>query len=484
MIQQDNGTLMDDNLRNDLRDLKSLLLDAVETADRHLSSVNTKPPATDNSFPQTSSLPAQGLGAQATLHRFETHYGQRMAASTGPRFWGYVTGGTTPAALIGDWLVSAYDINLADRDNSIAPHVELEAIAMLRDLFGLPGDFHGVFVSGATTSNLVALATARQWISRQFGLDVASDGLSGLPPIKIMSGAAHSSIHKVMAILGMGRSHLISIDSLADNREAVDVQALRTQLQALDGQPCIVVANAGTVNSTDFDDLSAIAALKSEFNFWLHVDAAFGGFAACSPRYQHLLNGIEQADSITIDAHKWLNVPYDSAMIFTQHPALQISVFQNSAAYLGEINDQPDFLHLTPENSRRFRALPAWFSLMAYGKAGYQEIVERNCDCAFALAEKIDGSPLFELLAPVRLNTVCFTINSTVNEDAAPRTSASITRFLQALRDDGRVFMTPTVYKGMPAIRAALCNWRTELQDVEIVWEALQTVAAHFSTID
>ncbi len=463
---------MDHSLAQDLHDLQSLLEQTLESASQHLNTLDKKPPATDRSKTQAAPLPENGLGAKETLHRFQMRYGDHMAASAGPRYWGFVTGGVTPAALLGDWLASVYDINMSHGENSLAPAVEHEAIHMLRDLFDLPETFHGVFVSGATTANLVGLAAGREWVSQKRQINLTQEGMYGLPPIPVFSAAAHSSVFKVMSILGMGRRHLLPVETLSGNREAINPAALRRQLEMQHGQPCIVVANAGTVNTTDFDDLEAIAALKDEFPFWLHVDAAFGGFAACSPQYQHLMKGIERADSITIDAHKWLNVPYDSAMIFTRHPAHQLAVFRNHAAYLGDLGEQPDFLHLTPENSRRFRALAAWFSLMAYGKSGYQDIVERNCECALALAEKLDAAPMFQLLAPVRMNTVCFTVHT----GDTPPTAESIERFLHLLRDDGRVFMTATVYRGTPAIRASLCNWRTERRDVEIAWEALQAV--------
>ena len=457
---------MHNHLKNDLANLSPLLEQTKRTADAYLSEIDQRPPATGYSKKEYLEISKQGLGAQKTLDLFLERYGDHIPASNGPRFWGLVTGGTTPASLMGDWLTSVYDLNLSHAANSVAPDIEMEAISMLRDLFGLPASFSGTFVSGATMSNFAGLAIAREWIGQQYGKSVSQEGLHSIPPVKILSCEAHSSSFKSLGMLGLGRNSLKVIQSLSENREAVNVAELKKALLEMNGEPCIVIANAGTVNTVDFDDIQAIASLKSEFKFWLHVDAAFGGFAACSPKYKHLLNGIEAADSITIDAHKWLNVPYDSAMIFTRHRDLQISVFQNSGAYLGSIAEPVDFIHLAPENSRRMRALPAWFSLMAYGKEGYQDIVERNCEMAKELGDKIEANKEFRLLAPVRMNVVCFTLNGDTNAER-------VKTFLANLRDDGRVFMTPTTYLGTPGIRAAFSNWRTEEKDVEIAWQAM-----------
>ncbi|MFN8381364.1 MAG: pyridoxal-dependent decarboxylase [Anaerolineales bacterium] len=457
---------MHKQLANDLNNLSSLLGQTKSVSDNYLNSIDKRPPATEYSKKETLEIPQQGWGAEKTLGVFLERYGNEMPASNGPRFWGLVTGGTTPASLMGDWLTSVYDLNLSHAANSIAPNIEMEAIHMLRELFGLPASFSGTFVSGATMSNFAGLAIAREWVGRQYGKSVAQEGLHAVPVIKVLSCEAHSSSFKALSMLGMGKGNLKTVTKLPLNREAVDISALRDMLTELNGEPCIFIANAGTVNTVDFDDLHSIAALKSEFKFWLHVDAAFGGFAACSPKFSHLLTGIEHADSITIDAHKWLNVPYDSAMIFTKHRDLQISVFQNSGAYLGEIAEPVDFIHLSPENSRRMRALSAWFSLNAYGREGYQDIVERNCLMVQKLGGKIEASSMFQLVAPVRMNVVCFTLSGDLNGERAKK-------FHSRLRDDGRVFMTPTTFQGIAAIRAAFSNWRTEENDLEIAWQAM-----------
>ncbi len=453
-------------LAQDSSQLRHLLKKTLELATDYLDSLDSRPPATNFARIDPLNLPDHGLGAESTLALFERRYGQAMPASNGPRFWGFVTGGATPAVLMGDWLTSAYDLNLTSVANSIAPNIELEAFHLLRELFGLPAALTGTFVTGATMANFTGLALGREWVARQFDKSIAQDGLHAIPPISVLSGEAHSSILKALALLGLGRNSLRAIATQPGDREAVDIEALRLELERLGGRPCIVVANAGTVNTGDFDDLRAIVGLKSRYRFWLHVDAAFGGFAACSPNVRHLLDGIDAADSLTIDAHKWLNVPYDSAMIFTSHRDLQVAVFQNSAAYLGAMAESPDFLHLSPENSRRLRALPTWFSLMAYGRAGYREIVERNCALARLLSDRIQASETFRLLAPARLNVVCFTL-------AGEADSERVRDFLKRVRDDGRVFLTPTTFRGAAGIRAAFSNWRTQEEDIEIAWRAM-----------
>jgi glutamate/tyrosine decarboxylase-like PLP-dependent enzyme len=454
-------------LENDKKQFKAILQDAVKVAEEYLERQNSLPPGRFVKDIVLEDLPLKGENALKTIQYFKQHYAPYITNSAGPRYFGFVTGGSTPAAVAGDWLVSAFDQNACGSNDTIAPQVERQTIHYFKQLFGLDDAYFGSFVTGATVSNQVGLTLGRQWVGEQLGIDFSLEGVYGVAPVKVVSATPHSSVLKSMAVLGMGKNTLVKIDTLPD-REAIDILALEKYLQSVNS-PVIVVANAGTVNTVDFDDLEAIGKLKAKYNFWLHVDAAFGGFAALSEKYAHLMQGINHADSITIDAHKWLNVPYDAAMQFTRHKKLQLKVFQNSAAYLGDPEQSPDYFHYTPENSRRWRALPSWFTIKAYGKEGHREIVERNSASAYSLGEKIKHSEDFKLLAPVRMNVVCFTLKKTTSFD-------EVRAFLNAVRDDGRVFFTPTLYKGTPAIRAAISNWQTTEADIQLAFDVLKEV--------
>lgn len=457
-------------LADDLSRLPELLQSARDFAAGEVTGMAERPVARLDTAPDRDPLPAEGTGADGALARFAERWAPGLSGSAGPRYLGFVTGGATPASVAGDWLTSAYDQNVSGAAGSWATALERETVGWLRELFGLGEAHAGAFVTGATVSNTVGLAVAREWLGERLGVDVSRDGAAALGPVDVLSGSPHSSIAKALSVLGIGRDRLRQVPVLAGNREAVDVAALDAALTALDGRPAIVVANAGTVNSVDFDDLRAIAALKERHDFWLHVDAAFGGFAALSPAYAHLVDGLDAADSVCVDLHKWLNVPYDAAVQFTRRRDLQIKVFHNASPYLGPPTGEPDFLHLTPENSRRLRALPAWFSLMAYGSAGHREIVERNVALARRLGDGVAALPGLRLLAPVRLNVVCFTLA----ENPTPERTAALA---QSVAASGEAFLTPTVYDGTPALRAAFSNWRTSEADTDRVLAALASAA-------
>jgi len=440
------------------------LLDTTRAyAIRVLAGLDDRPVAGPPTSTSRDPLPVDGVGTAGALKVFERRWDPGFSGSAGPRYLGFVTGGATPAALVGDWLTSTFDQNPTSALDSSAPDLERETVSWLGELFGLGPAHTGTFVTGATMSNTVGLAIGREWLGEQSGVSVSRQGVGALGEITVLSGSPHSSIAKAVSMLGIGRDQLRTV-ATRPGREAVDPAALAGELAALQGRPAIVVANAGTVNTVDFDDLRAILELRERYPFWLHVDAAFGGFAALSPAHAALLDGLAEADSVCVDLHKWLNVPYDSAVQFTRRQDLQVTVFQNSAAYLGRPTDNPDFVHLTPENSRRLRALAAWFALTAYGVTGHREIVTRNIEAAQRLGRRLSELPGVRLLAPVRLNVVCFAVSTDVNE------------VVRAVARTGETFITPTVYDGTPALRVAFSNWRTMPADEDRVFAALKSV--------
>ncbi|QFZ78307.1 aspartate aminotransferase family protein [Streptomyces fagopyri] len=463
---------MHPTLAEDRARLAELLQSVHGLASRELAGLDDRPAWQPRLAPVPEPLPAEGSGAQGALARFAEQWAPGFSGSAGPRYLGFVTGGATPASIAADWLTSVYDQNAGGGGGSSAAALERQTLTWLRELFGLGAAHSGAFVTGSTMSNTVGLAVAREWLGEQRNVSVSEDGTAALGPVTVLSGAPHSSIGKAASVLGFGRAAVRRTPLLPGNREAVDVAALARELEGLDGRPAIVVANLGTVDTVDFDDLRAIAALKDRYGFWLHADAAFGAFAALLPSHAHLTDGLDAADSVCVDLHKWLNVPYDSAVVFTRRQDLQARVFHNSSPYLGlPALPDPDFLHLTPENSRRLRALTAWFSLVAYGRDGHREIVARNTALAVGLGDALAEVPHLRLLAPVRLNVVCFTL-------AGSPTPQAVQAAVQAVAATGEAFVTPTSYRGVPALRAAFSNWRTTRADMERALAAITEATA------
>jgi len=467
---------MNETLQYDLNTM-SQVLDAAKTlCMEYLNTLHDAPAAISNSTVVPVVLPSKGLGAIQTQQLFGENFLHNIVASSGPRYWGFVTGGTTPAAIMGDWLATVFDQNTqhAKGPGDVSAALELQTVQLLLQLFKLPPHFQGAFVTGATMSNFTGLAVARQWYGRQLGKDFALEGITGT--VKVYAATPHSSAIKTMAMLGLGSNNITMVPVLPE-RECMDMDAFEAAICQHPSEPFILISSGGTVNTVDFDDMQRIASLKKRYNFWWHIDAAFGAFAALSAEHAHLLKGWECADSITIDFHKWLNVPYDSAIILTrtEHAQVQVQTFQNSnAPYLGDPLQQFNYLNYVPENSRRFRALPVWFSLLAYGTEGYADLVVNNIILAQQFGHAIAASGYYQLAAPVRLNTICFTL---ADEN---KRAEKIAQVLAELNKRGKVFMTPTVYKGIPCIRAALVNWRTGKEDVEIAVHELLAVGELF----
>ncbi|MEJ3744124.1 pyridoxal-dependent decarboxylase [Actinomycetes bacterium KLBMP 9797] len=414
----------------------------------------------------TGELPDHGEGSVAAVRRLLRVGTATATHSAGPRFFHFVIGGATPAALAGDWIASTLDQNASFRASSaFATEVETVVLGWLRELFGLPEEYGGALVASATFANVTGLAVATHWWGERHGVDVAADGIAGLPRMPVLAGGyAHPSARKALQLLGHGRNAIEVYARDAVGR--VDLAALERRLADL-SQPAVLIANAGEVNAGDFDPVDAFAELAGRYGAWLHVDGAFGLFAALSPRTAGLVRGIDRADSLACDGHKWLNVPYESGFAFVRDPARLGRAFgMPGAAYLpGPDDPRGGYAMLGPESSRRARALPIWATLAAYGRSGYRAMVERHLDLAQRLGRLVDEAPDLERLAKVPLCIVCFR----ARPDGVPEEALDdLNRKLgAALIDDGRVYAGTTVYGGRVALRPAIVNWRTTERDID-----------------
>jgi glutamate/tyrosine decarboxylase-like PLP-dependent enzyme len=457
------------------------VLDLVsKAAGAYLGGIADRPVRSDDAEEVAASfggeLPEDGVGAVAAIEELLDGL-DGAVHSAGPRFFHFVNGGVTPAALGADWLTSVIDQNAgAWVSTPLGAHLEIVALRWLRELFGLPASWGGVLTTGATMANFVALACARRWWALQHGVDVDERGLGGLPEMPIFgSGYVHPSDQKAVAMLGLGRANIRMLTREGVGR--LDPDALEDALRALGGAPSIVIGSAGEVNAGDFDPLLRMADLCERYGAWFHVDGAFGLFAGLSPRSAHLVEGVERADSVIADGHKWLNVPYDCGFAFVKDASLQPEVFARTAAYLPEVDAvRPSWGYLGPEMSRRARGIDVWATLRAYGRSGYRAIVETHLDLAQRLAAAVDAAPDLERLAVVPLNIVCFRARPPgIAEDRLDELNR---RVGAEVLTDGRVFFGSTVYDGVVAFRPAPVNWRNGPGDIDLIVEVTRELAA------
>lgn len=423
-------------------------------------------------------LPEQGLGTLEAVTKL-LHIGTSTAtASSGPRFFHFVIGGSTPASLAADWTVSMLDQNAFVRASSwFADAVEAAALRWLCDLVDLPKTWGGVLTPSATFANVTCLGLATHWWAEQHGVDYADEGLSELPRMPVLgSGYLHPSARKALQLLGHGRNAATRCN--LDSVGRVDLAALEQRLVELGGAPAVVIATAGEPNAGAFDPIDDLADLAERHNAWLHVDAAFGLFAALSPTTSHLTAGIERADSVAADAHKWLNVPYESGFALARSPERLGSAFgMPGAAYLPGADDpRGGYGLLGPESSRRARGLPIWATLAAYGRSGYRELVERHCQLAQYLAARVDAEPDLQRLAEVPLNIVCFRYRP--SDRAEPELDRINRAVGERLLDDGRVYAGSTVYDGKVALRPAISNWMTQEADLDLLVDVVLELGA------
>ncbi|MEU0874790.1 pyridoxal phosphate-dependent decarboxylase family protein [Nocardia brasiliensis] len=422
----------------------------------------------------TGPLPEHGDGTLAAVEQLLRVGTEAAVHSAGPRFFHLVVGGATPAALAGDWITTLLDQNAGLWVTSpLAARTETVVLGWLKGLFGLPADFGAVLTPSATFANLTGLAAARYWWAGRHGHDVVAQGLAGLPRMPVFtSGLVHASTRKALQILGCGRDTLRTF--VRDDAGRLDLRALERALVELDGAPAVLVGNLGEVNAGDCDPLADLAELAEKYRAWFHVDGAFGLFATVSPRTAHFAAGVERADSITADGHKWLNVPQESGFSFVKDKSVLGKTFGSwGADYLPTLDDEQLSYNMHgPESSRRARAFPIWATLRAYGRTGYREMIERHLDVAAHLGQVVDAAADFELLAPVQLCVTCFRYRPPgVAEADLDDLNA---RLGAAVLADGRVYVGTTKYRGVTALRPTFVNWRITEPEADLLIEVIR----------
>ena len=445
--------------------MHELLDDAARRAQRYLDELDGRPVFPTDAMRARlgelgGPLPQDPTPPRDVLSLLDDAASPATVASAGRRYFGFVTGGALPATVAASWLATAWDQNCFT--STMSPAVtEIEKIALgwLLDVLDLPRDAGGAFVTGATMANLTALAAARRAVLARAGWDVDENGLHGGPRVRVVIGAeAHPTLRKALGLLGLGRSAVEIVPVDGQGRMCADA------LPALDG-PTIVCIQAGNVNSGAFDPAAEICAAAHAAGAWVHVDGAFGLWAAASPSRAPLTRGFADADSWATDAHKWLNVPYDSGLAFVRDAAALRGALSISAPYLpqGAPREPGDY---TPESSRRARAVEIWAALRSLGSRGLATLIERNCRQAQRFAQRL-GAAGAEVLNDVVLNQVVVSFGDEArNREVLARVAA-----------DGTCWCGPTSWRGRAAMRVSVSSWATTDADVERSIDAILAAA-------
>jgi len=446
--------------------MKELLEDAAERAIAYLEGLNSRsvapaPGAVDKLNLLDEGLPEAPSDPAGTLKLMDEVCSPASMAMAGPRFFGFVIGGSLPAALAASWLAGAWDQNSTLYNITPATaRLEQTALDWLLELFDLPRECGGGFVTGATLANFTALAAARNALLKRAGWNVEADGLFGAPPITvIVGGEAHVSPIKALGMLGLGRSRLIKVPVDGQGR-------LRADALPKPSGPTIVLVQAGNVNTGAFDPIDEICDIAHRAGAWVHVDGAFGLWAMATPSMAHLTKGIANADSWATDFHKWLNVPYDSGLALVRDANALQAAMAVTAEYLPTDSPYRNPSDFTPELSRRARGVEVWAALRAVGRKGIVELVERNCRQARRFAEGLRSAG-YQILNDVVLNQVLVSFGD-------PETTRNV---ISGIQSDGTCWCGGTVWQGKTAMRISVSSWATTDEDVEKSLEAMVRVA-------
>lgn len=431
----------------------ALLIDAAARARSYVAAAAERPVAADRKAVAALdvfdvSLPDDGAAPADVLALLDSVGSPATVATTGPRYFGFVNGGTLPIAVAAAWLTTAWDQNTALAVMSpVATRLDDIAIKWVADALGLPAGVGGAFVTGATMANTTAFAAARDAVLTRSGWNAHRDGLVGAPPITVwVGGEAHATLTKALGIVGLGRGRARVLPSDTQGRVVAD------DLPDLEG-PTIVCLQAGNVSSGASDPFPELIEWAHERGAWVHVDGAFGLWAAASPAMKHQVAGVEKADSWATDAHKWLNVGYDSGIALVREPEHLLAAMRADASYL-VVGDTRDPMHHSPQSSQRARGIEVWSVLASLGRSGLADMIERNCRMARRLAATLESAGC-KILNDVVLNQIVVGLGPATDE------------IVQDVQNDGTCWVGPTTWQGQRAMRISVSNWSTTEDDVD-----------------
>ena len=446
--------------------MKDLLMDAARRGIRYREELASRSVAPAGSALLAlagfdEKLPEQGASAAATLALLDELGSPATVATAGPRFFGFVVGGSLPVTVASNWLAAAWDQNVHMHEAATATaRLEQVALDWLVELLDLPAGTGAGFVTGATVANLSGLAAARHRVCSDAGWDVEAQGLIGAPQITVIIGdEAHPMLTKSLGLLGFGRNRVVRVPVDGQGRMLAD------RLPAISG-PTIICTQAGNVNSGAFDPIGAICDVAKAHDAWVHVDGAFGLWAATSPTTRELVAGVNKADSWATDAHKWLNVPYDSGIAFVRNPNDLKAAMSITADYLPVESSRRNPSDYVPELSRRARGVDVWAALRTLGRQGLAAMIERSCAHARRFAGGFRAAG-FEILNEVVLNQVLVAFG----------TDAMTRKVIDAVQRDGTCWCGVTVWQGRTAMRMSVSNWSTTAADVDMSLAAMLRIA-------
>lgn len=449
---------MTDSIRDLLRITADRAATYLETLDQR--GVAPSPDAVERLRELDVPLPESPSAPEQTLAVLDEIGSPATVATSGRRFFGFVIGGSVPAALAANWMAGTWDQNAGLRVASpIAAKLEEVSLRWLLDILKLPSTAAGAFVTGATMANFTSLAAARHAVLAKVGWDVESNGLFGAPPITVIVGdEAHPTLFRSLSMLGLGHQRVVKVP--------VDEQGrmIASQLPEISG-PTIVCTQAGNVNSGGFDPIAEVCQKAHAAGAWVHVDGAFGLWARATPNRAHLAAGVDEADSWATDGHKWLNVPYDSGLAFIRDPESLRAALRLTAAYLPE-SDTREPSQFTPELSRRARGVEVWAALRSLGRSGIADLIERNCQYATRFAEGLSAAG-YTILNDVVLNQVVVSFGN----------AESNKRVIAGIQQEGTSWCGPTIWRGQSAMRISVSSWATTAEDVEQSLAAMLEVA-------